>query len=43
VGRISQCDVEFIPRWAIKSQALSDFIVEWTNPGLWGIDELPDH
>jgi ribonuclease HI len=25
---ISQYDVEFIPRWAIKSQALIDFITE---------------
>jgi hypothetical protein len=40
---ISQYDVEFIPRWAIKSQALADFIAEWTNLGLQGIDELPDH
>jgi hypothetical protein len=31
---ISQYDVEFIPRWAIKSQALADFIAEWTNSGL---------
>jgi hypothetical protein len=40
---ISQYDVEFIPRQAIKSQALMDFIVEWTDSGLRGIDELPDH
>jgi hypothetical protein len=20
-----------------------DFIAEWTDSGLWGIDELPDH
>jgi hypothetical protein len=38
-----QYDVEFVPRWVIKSQALTDFIVEWTDLGLWGIDELPDH
>jgi hypothetical protein len=40
---IGQYDVEFIPRWAIKSQALTDFIAEWTDSGLQGIDELPDH
>jgi ribonuclease HI len=27
----------------IKSQALTNFIVEWTDSGLRGIDELPDH
>jgi ribonuclease HI len=27
----------------IKSQALVDFIVEWPDSGMWGIDELPDH
>jgi hypothetical protein len=40
---IGQYDVEFIPRRATKSQALMDFITEWTNSGMWGIDELPDH
>jgi hypothetical protein len=40
---IDQYDVEFIPRRAIKSQALVDFIGEWTDSGLRGIDELPDH
>jgi hypothetical protein len=40
---ISQYDIEFIPRRAIKSQALIDFIAEWIDSGLWGIDELPDH
>jgi hypothetical protein len=34
VVEIAQCDVEFIPQWAIKSQSLTDFIVEWTNSGL---------
>jgi ribonuclease HI len=43
VVEISQYDVEFIPWWAIKSQALTDFIAEWTDSGLWDIDELPDH
>jgi hypothetical protein len=28
---IGQYDVEFIPRWVIKSQALVDFIVEWKD------------
>jgi ribonuclease HI len=27
----------------IKSQALTDFIAEWTNLGLRGIDDLPNH
>jgi hypothetical protein len=40
---IDQYDVEFIPRRTIKSQALTDFIAEWTDSGLRGIDELPDH
>jgi hypothetical protein len=31
---ISQYDVEFFPRQAIKSQALVDFIAEWTDSGL---------
>jgi hypothetical protein len=34
VVEIGQCDVEFIPRRAIKSQALIDFIAEWTDSGL---------
>jgi hypothetical protein len=28
---IGQYDVEFIPRQAIKYQALTDFIAEWTD------------
>jgi hypothetical protein len=28
---IGQYDVEFIPRWVIKSQVLVDFIVEWKD------------
>jgi hypothetical protein len=40
---ISQYDVEFVPRRTIKFQALTYFIVEWTDSGLLGIDELPDH
>jgi hypothetical protein len=31
VMEIGQYDVEFIPQRAIKSQALADFIVEWTD------------
>jgi hypothetical protein len=31
---ISQYDIEFIPRRAIKSQAVVDFITEWTDSGL---------
>jgi hypothetical protein len=40
---IDQYDVEFVPRRAIKSQALMNFIVEWTDSGPRGIDELTDH
>jgi hypothetical protein len=40
---IGQYDIEFIPQWAIKSQALADFIAKWTDSSLRGIDELPDH
>jgi hypothetical protein len=31
---IGQYDVEFVPRRAIKSQALKDFIAEWMDSGL---------
>jgi hypothetical protein len=40
---ISQYGIDFIPRRAIKFQALMDFIAEWTDSVLRGIDELPDH
>jgi hypothetical protein len=40
---IGQYDVEFIPRRAIKSQALVDFIAEWTDSDVRGIGDLPDH
>jgi hypothetical protein len=40
---IGQYDVEFVPQRVIKSQALTDFITEWTDSGLRGIDELPNH
>jgi hypothetical protein len=40
---IDQYDVEFVPRRAIKSQTLTYFIAEWTDSGLRGINELPDH
>jgi hypothetical protein len=40
---IRQYDVEFIPQRAIKSQALTYFIMEWTDSGLRGIDKLLDH
>jgi ribonuclease HI len=40
---IGQYDVEFIPRQTIKSQALMDFITEWTDSILQSIDELLDH
>jgi hypothetical protein len=41
--QIGQYDVEFIPRRAIKSQALTYFIAESSDSGLRGIDELPNH
>jgi ribonuclease HI len=28
---------------SVLSQALTNFIIEWTDSGLCGIDELPDH
>jgi hypothetical protein len=34
VVEIGQYDVEFVLRWAIKSQALANLIAEWTNSGL---------
>jgi hypothetical protein len=40
---IGQYDVEFIPRRVIKSQALADFIVVWTDSSLRGINKLSDH
>jgi hypothetical protein len=40
---IGQYDVKFIPRWAIKSQALADFIAKWTDSGMLSIDKLPNH
>jgi hypothetical protein len=40
---IGQYDVEFVPWRAIKSQALTDFIAEWTNSDVRGIIDLPDH
>jgi hypothetical protein len=40
---IGQYDVKFIPRWAIKSQALTDFIAKWTDSGMQSIDKLPNH
>jgi hypothetical protein len=40
---IGQYDVEFVPRWVIKSQTLTYFIVEWTYSGLRGIGDLSDH
>jgi hypothetical protein len=40
---IGQYDVEFVPRRAIKSQAIIDFIAEWTDLGVRGIGDLRDH
>jgi hypothetical protein len=41
--KIGQYDVEFVPPRAIKSQALTDFIAEWTDSDIRGIGDLPDH
>jgi hypothetical protein len=41
--KIGQYDVEFIPRRAIKSQALIDFIAEWIDSDVRDIGDLPDH
>jgi hypothetical protein len=43
VVEISQYDVKFVLRWAIKSQAFTYFIIEWTDSDFRGIDVLPDH
>jgi hypothetical protein len=43
VVEIGQYNIEFITQWVMKSQALVDFITEWTDSGLRGIDELLDH
>jgi hypothetical protein len=40
---IGQYDVEFIPRWVIKSQSLIDFIAEWMDSDVRGIGDLPNH
>jgi hypothetical protein len=40
---IGHYNVEFIPRRAIKSQALTDSIAKWIDSGLCGVDELLDH
>jgi hypothetical protein len=40
---IGQYDVEFVPRWVIKSQPLTDFITEWTDLDVRGIGDLSDH
>jgi hypothetical protein len=31
---IDQYEVEFVPRQVIKSQALTDFIAEWTDSSM---------
>jgi hypothetical protein len=41
--KIGQYDVEFVPRQAIKSQTLTDFIVKWTDSDVRGIGDLLDH
>jgi hypothetical protein len=41
--KIGQYDVEFVLWWAIKSQALVDFIIEWTGSDVRGIGDPPDH
>jgi hypothetical protein len=34
VVEIGQYDIEFVSRWVIKSQTLTDFNAEWTDLGL---------
>jgi hypothetical protein len=29
---LGQYDIQFVPHTAIKSQALADFVTEWTDP-----------
>jgi enoyl reductase-like protein len=41
--KIGQYNVEFVPHRAIKSQALTDFIAEWTDSDVRDIGDLPDH
>ena len=50
IGRIAQWsvelgqyDIEFVPRTAIKSQALADFVGEWTNPEPEEAAQNPEH
>jgi hypothetical protein len=50
VGRIAQWtvelgqyDIEFVPRSVIKSQALADFVAEWTNPEPEEAAQNPEH
>ena len=38
---LSQFDIEFLPRPAIKGQALADFIAEFTNPEGERLEEVP--
>jgi hypothetical protein len=40
---IGQYDVEFVPRWVIKSQSLANFIAEWMDSDVRGIGDLPNH
>jgi hypothetical protein len=40
---IRQYHVDFVPRWAIKSQVLIDFIIESTDSSMRGKNVLPDH
>jgi ribonuclease HI len=40
---VGQYNIEFITRRAIKSQALADFIAEWTDSDVRGFGDLPDH
>jgi capsid protein len=40
---IGQYDIEFVPRWTIRSQALTYFIAEWMDSDIRGIGDVPDH
>jgi hypothetical protein len=43
IVEIGQYDVEYIPRWVIKSQVVTDFTTEWTDSDQRGIDESLNH
>ena len=40
---LGQYDIQFVPQTAIKSQALVDFVAEWTNPEHEEAAQNPKH